>query len=153
MGLKALIARQYRELINEARKKLEDLNMPSEGWLRTMRKALGMSGAQLARRAGVSRALVSKIEISENSGSVTLKSMQQMAAAMNCRFVYAVIPERDVEGIIDARAREKARELVKQASIQMALEDQALTNDRLTAEIERLTKELRDKPSNLWDEQ
>ncbi|BCD96651.1 mobile mystery protein A [Marinagarivorans cellulosilyticus] len=152
MGLKTLIARQYREQINEVRKKLEGLSTPSEGWLRTARKALGMSGAQFARRAGVSRALVSKTEISENSGSVTLKTMQQMAAAMNCRFVYAVVPERDVEDILDARAHEKASEIVKQAGVHMALEDQALSNERLHAEIERLGKELRDTPSNLWDE-
>ena len=75
-----------------------------------------------------------------------------MAAAMGARFVYAIIPERNIEDILDARARSKAKALVKHASIHMALEDQALSTQRLHAEIERLAKELLDKLSNLWDE-
>jgi transcriptional regulator with XRE-family HTH domain len=59
-----------------------------------MRKALGMSGAQLARKMGVSRALVSQAESNEVSGNVTMKTMQTMAEAMGCRFVYAVLPPK-----------------------------------------------------------
>jgi predicted DNA-binding mobile mystery protein A len=152
MSIKAAIARQYRDNVNAVRVKLAQLQVPPEGWLRTMRKALGMSGAQLARRAGVSRALISKIELVEASGSVTLRTMQQMAEAMNCRFVYAIVPEHDVESVIEARARDKAEALVKQASIHMALEDQLLSKSRLELEIKRVTKELLDKPSALWDD-
>jgi predicted DNA-binding mobile mystery protein A len=152
MGIKAAIARQYREQVNAVRVKLTQLQVPPEGWLRTMRKALGMSGAQLARRAGVSRALVSKTELVESSGAITLKTLQQMAAAMNCRFVYAIIPERDVEEVIAVRARAKAEALVKLTSVHMALEDQLLSKSNLDAEIQRVTRELLDQPSKLWDD-
>lgn len=152
MSIKTIIARQYRENINAARKKLATLEIPSEGWLRTMRKALGMSGAQLARRMNMTRGAISINEKAETEGGIRLKTMQQMAAAMNCRFVYAVIPEHDVEKIINHRAHEKAKLLVKQASVHMALEDQSLSKERLNAEIERMAKELLEQPSSLWDD-
>jgi predicted DNA-binding mobile mystery protein A len=152
VSIKTVIARQLRENINAVRKKLAGLEPPSEGWLRTMRKALGMSGAQLARRMGMTRGAVSRNEKAEREGAITLKTMKHMAANMNCRFVYAVIPDRDVEEIIEHQAREKARQLVNQAGVHMALEDQSLSKDRLNAEIERIAKELLSKPSSIWDD-
>ncbi len=67
---------------------------PTEGWLKTLRLSLGMSGSQLALKLGVSKARVSRFEHDELTGSVTLKTMQSVAKAMNCRFVYAVVPEK-----------------------------------------------------------
>lgn len=63
--MKHIVAKQYRENVNLARKKLEGLAIPSEGWLRTVRKALGMSGAQLGRKLDVTRGAVS---INEKAG-------------------------------------------------------------------------------------
>ena len=77
---------------------------PQEGGLRTVRNALGMSGTQLAKRLGVTKSRVSKAEQDEPSVSVTLKTMQSMAEAMDCKFVYAVVPNEDVEAIIQQRA-------------------------------------------------
>ena len=61
--------------------------MPGDGWIATIRKALGMSGAALARRLGVTRARVSQAERAEREGGITLKEMDEFAAAMGCRFV------------------------------------------------------------------
>lgn len=42
--------------MNQALKQFGDYAMPvSEGWLKTVRKALGMSGTQLANRLGVTK--------------------------------------------------------------------------------------------------
>lgn len=152
MSIKTIIARQLRENINVVRAQLAGLDTPSEGWLRTARKALGMSGAQLARRMGKTRAAVSNNEKAELDGRITIATMQQMAANMNCRLVYAIIPERDVDEIIEHQARTKARQLVNQAGVHMALEDQSLSKERLNAEIERMSKEFLSKPSSIWDD-
>ena len=153
MSIKAVIARQLREKVNATRSQLGELDTPSEGWLRTMRKALSMSGAQLARRMGMTRGAVARNEKAEIHGGITIKTMQQMAAGMDCRFVYAVIPNRDVEEVIQYQAREKAKRLVNQAGVHMALEAQSLSNDRMAAEVDRLAKELLDKPSSIWNEE
>ncbi len=152
MSVKTVVARQYRDNVNIARAKLAGIEQPSEGWLRTVRKALGMSGAQLARRMGITRGAISNNERAEIEGAISLKTIQQMAAAMNCRFVYAVIPEQNVENVMAQRAHEKAKQLVRQASVHMALEDQVISAERLNEEVAGIVKELLDKPSNLWDE-
>lgn len=150
--MKHIVAKQYRENVNLARKKLEGLAIPSEGWLRTARKALGMSGAQLGRKLDVTRGAVSINEKAELSGGITIKTMQQMAESMGCRFVYAVVPETDIEDILMKRARTKATKQVRNASVHMALENQLLAEEKLVAEVERLAKEMIEtSPSDLWN--
>lgn len=151
--MKHIVAKQYRENVNLARKKLEGLAIPSEGWLRTVRKALGMSGAQLGRKLDVTRGAVSINEKAELSGGITIKTMQQMAESMGCRFVYAVVPETDVEDILMKRARLKATKQVRNASVHMALENQLVVEGKLVAEVERLAQEMIEtSPSDLWND-
>jgi predicted DNA-binding mobile mystery protein A len=154
MSLKTVVIQQYRENVNRVKRKVDGLFVPSEGWIRTVRTALGMSGAQLGRRLGVTRASVSNTEKAELNGGVTLKAMQQMAEGMGCRFVYAIVPEKDIEAVVYRRAVEKAREQVKAASVHMALEDQALSKDKLEVEVKRLADEMLDKSSSeLWNDE
>ena len=50
MGVKDTARKQYVRLVDDAAKQLKGLIQPSEGWLVTLRKALGMSGAEVAAR-------------------------------------------------------------------------------------------------------
>ncbi len=152
MSIDKVVAKQYREKVNQAIKQFGGFSvLPPEGWIRTVRTALGMSGPQLAKRLGVTKMRVSRAENDEPTGSVTLKTMKTMAEAMGCRFVYAVIPEAEVEEVIKQRAIEKAREKVKTASTHMALEDQTLSKEQLDFEIERIATDIVEKmPANLW---
>lgn len=153
MGINRIVAKQYRDKVNQAYHELGSLSLPPEGWLRTVRHALGMSGPQLAKRLGVTKSRVSKAEQGELTGSVTLKTMQSMAEAMNCRFVYAVVPDQEIEEMIKKRALQKAREQVKSASTHMALEAQTLSDDQLAFEVDRLASEMVEKmSSNLWSD-
>ncbi len=153
MSVKTIITRQYREKLNQAALKFQSFTLPSEGWIRTTRKALDMSGAQLGRRLGKTRALVSNTEKAELDGGVTLKTMRSMAEAANCRFVYAFVPEESAETIIRRRAREKAKQRVMEASSHMALEQQTISQSQIEFEIERLAENiLREQPSCLWDD-
>jgi predicted DNA-binding mobile mystery protein A len=152
MNVKNIAQQQYQRLVDSAVSRPR-LQTPREGWLRTVRKALGMSGAQLARRMGVTRARIAQAEHAELSGGATLKSMQAAAEAMGCRFVYAIIPDNSIEDVIAAQARKKAKTLVGTASTHMALESQALPNDKIAQEIERLAGDLaREMPSDFWSD-
>lgn len=155
MSFNRIVLKQYQEKVNQAIQQFGGALRPApEGWLRTVRTALGLSGPQLAKRLGVSKAQVSKTEKGEIVGSVTLRTMQNTAEAMNCRFVYAVIPEAEVEKVIRGQAIKKAKARVKAASTQMALEAQALDRSKLNAEIERIAAEIIDKmPSDLWNDE
>jgi predicted DNA-binding mobile mystery protein A len=153
MNVKTMVQRQYRGIVENTAASLAGLKAPPEGWLRTVRRALGISGAELARKMGVTRARVSQAEHAELTGGVTLKSMQATAEAMGCRFVYAIIPPGRIEDIIMAQARKKALAIVGTASQHMALENQALPNDRIAQEVERLTREIaQEMPSDFWRE-
>jgi predicted DNA-binding mobile mystery protein A len=151
MSVKQVARQQYRRIVDDAASAA--LKTPSEGWLRTVRKALGLSGAQLARKMGVTRARVAQAESAELSGGITLKSMQATAEAMGCRFIYAIVPPERIEDLIIAQARKKATALVDIASQHMALESPALSEEKIAQEIERLTREIaQEMPPDLWND-
>jgi predicted DNA-binding mobile mystery protein A len=152
MSVKTIVKQQYRSIVDNAAASLAGLKTPPEGWLRTVRNALGMSGAELAKKMGVTRARVTQAEHAELTGGITLKSMQATAEAMGCRFVYAIIPPSEhIEDIITAQARKKAMAIVGTASTHMALENQKLPDDKIAWEVERLTREIaREMPSDFW---
>jgi predicted DNA-binding mobile mystery protein A len=152
MSVRDTIRQQYQRLVDSAEIS-PLLKVPPEGWLRSVRKALGMSGAQLAKRMGLTRARVAQAEHAELSGGATLKSMQAAAEAMGCRFVYAVVPEKRIKDVIAAQARKKALVLVGTTSTHMALENQSLPEDRIAAEVDRIAHEFaREMPPDFWSD-
>lgn len=152
MSVKQAVREQYRAIVDMTQGKR--IETPPEGWMRTVRKALGMSGAQLARRMGVTRARIAQAEKAELEGGVTLKSMQAAAEAMGCRFVYAFVPPDTVENVIIAQARKKAQAIVSKVATHMALENQTVSPDRTQQEVTRLTNELiYEMPSDFWQDE
>ena len=154
MSVKTTAQQQYRSIVDSAATTVAGLTTPPEGWLRSVRKALGMSGAELARKMGVTRARVTQAEHAELSGGVTLKSMQATAEAMGCRFVYVIIPSSGrIEDVITAQARKRAMAIVGTASKHMALENQKLPDDKIAEEVERLTREIaQEMPPDCWSD-
>ena len=72
---------------------------------------------------------------------------------MDCRLVYAIVPEKEMADIIDKRAFQKARAILERTSKHMALEDQKLSSSQVSSEIERLADDMkRERLSEIWDE-
>jgi len=155
MGIQQAAKRQLQAKIDAtASGPAFDLFMPNDGWIASVRKALGMSGAQLATRLGLSRGRISQAEKSEVDGATTLRTMQDMAEAMGCKFVYAILPETgSIANILKDQARKKATALVETTGTHMALEKQALSPEKTQEEIKRLMAEFLQNPkSDLWNE-
>lgn len=163
MSVRNTVRAQQVRLVDAVAGKVSGVSAPKGGWIAAVRKALGMSGAQLARRLGVTNAAVYQHERSEPEGAITLRQMEKMAQAMGCRFVYAIVPharaedaqaeDGRVEDVLRRQARAKAEALVLRASGHMALEQQALPPERLQEEIERMTEDLlRNPPPDFWEE-
>jgi predicted DNA-binding mobile mystery protein A len=126
---------------------------PPKGWLRAVRDALGMTTAQFALRLGVSQPRIVELEQSEVSGGVTLNTLQRAAEALGCRFVYALVPEQSLEDTVCARAKLIAERQSGAVEHTMRLEDQAVTNKKVSKELHQLRiEELMRRPARLWDE-
>jgi DNA-binding transcriptional regulator YiaG len=66
-------------------KVLADVERPSQGWLRTVRQALGMTTRQFARRLQLSQASVVDSEMLEAKKSISLAQLEKMANAHKFR--------------------------------------------------------------------
>ncbi len=156
MSIKEVALRQYREIVNRCMKGARNITVPKEGWLKVMRKSLNMSAPQLAKRLGVTRALIYRNEKAEKTGRITLRKMYQIADAMECRFVYAIIPQvhgETIEDYIEYKAKKMALSIINKTNTNMALEAQDLSLEKIDIELERVTKEiLNTRPSDIWDE-
>jgi predicted DNA-binding mobile mystery protein A len=63
-------------------------------WLRDVRQALGISVAELARKLKVNPSVFFRMEKRERRKGVTLRTLEGMAEAMDCKLVYAIVPKR-----------------------------------------------------------
>ncbi len=128
------------------------LARPPRGWIRAIREALGMTTAQVAQRLGIAQPSVIRLEKAEASKAITLETLERAARALDCTLVYAFVPRKPLEAIVQERAREAASESLRTVSHTMALEDQRVGQDEERAQLERLAQKLIDGPgSALWD--
>jgi predicted DNA-binding mobile mystery protein A len=146
------IARQALETrLRAIRRVAPSLTPPSGGWLKAVRTALGMSGRQFAARLEVSPPTANGIEKSESRGTATLDTLRRAAAALDCTLVYALVPNGDLETIVQQRARSLARERLRRVSNTMALENQEVPGASSEREVARLAEEiLTSEPLALW---
>ncbi|HUA54015.1 MAG TPA: mobile mystery protein A [Candidatus Sulfotelmatobacter sp.] len=126
------------------------LTPPIRGWARAIRDALGMTADQLAKRLKMRQPSVVAIEQSEVKGTVQLATLRKVAAAMNCTLVYALVPDRPLEAIVEERARTLARRRLAAVEHTMLLEKQQLPADDVEARVEALARDI--DPRELWDE-
>lgn len=98
---------------------------PRQGWIRTIRNALGMSAHDLGRRLGVSDAAIRQLEVSETSGTIKLNSLQRAAKAMDCDLVVVMVPRTSLTDMVQARADEVLSGVESRVAQTMALEDQS----------------------------
>lgn len=131
---------------------LLDVSIPPRGWIRAVRNALGMSGRQLAERMGVTKQRASFIEKQEIDGSVTLRTVLRTAEALDCVFVYGLVPRTSLEETVRDQAKQIALERLARASHTMELENQALSEKENKIILSNMIREIIDElPSNLWD--
>jgi predicted DNA-binding mobile mystery protein A len=122
---------------------------PRSGWIRAVRGALGMSQAALAARLGISGAAVNKLEHAELTGGITTAKLTEVATALNCSLIYALVPNTTIEEIVQAEAQRVAASALGYAGRTMALEAQGVDADRQREAMERLAQDLIDR-GDLW---
>lgn len=93
----------------DARKEVDArrVEMP-DGWIRTVRTALGMSASQLAKRLGVTQQAVTNTERNERNGTVSLATLAKVAEALDCELVIELRPKTSLEETVRRQATDKA---------------------------------------------
>jgi predicted DNA-binding mobile mystery protein A len=82
-----------------------------EGWMRAVRQAIGIPVVELARRMGVKKSQIFRLEESEQQGRVRVDTLRRAAEAMGCELVYALVPREGKLASMAAQLRgeEEAR--------------------------------------------
>jgi predicted DNA-binding mobile mystery protein A len=133
---------------------LLDITQPPEGWISLIRKTLKMSLRQLAGRLSITPQSLGNLESREKEGTITLKTLKAVAEALDMKFVYGFIPQKNLslENMVERKASEIARKIVMRTSTTMKLEDQENSKERLEEAIVDLTNDIkREMPKALWD--
>jgi len=141
---------QFKELeINQLDKKLRAWKplaastRPPSGWLRAIRTAMDIPAAYVAKRAQISRPRVLQIEKAEQSEAITLRTLRQLAHAMDCDLVYAVVPRKPLRQRLEDQIRNVAQLMLARVQHTMSLEDQSLQNKDLKDQLSRLIDTVR----------
>lgn len=130
---------------------VDELVRPPRGWVRAIRDAIGMTAAQLASRMKVTQPTIADLEKAESESRVTLASLERAAAAMGCTLVYALVPRRPLEDVVQERARQVAGEILGRVDHTMRLEAQGVDADDMDDARARLADKLvREKIRSLW---
>ncbi|MFN5092266.1 MAG: mobile mystery protein A, partial [Bacteroidota bacterium] len=105
---------------------------PEIGWIRTIRKSLGMSLEQLGRKMGLSKQSIQNMEKRETTGAITISALNEVAQALDMELVYGFVPKGgSVMHLVEEKAKKMATEIVLRTSQNMRLEDQSLPYKRI----------------------
>jgi predicted DNA-binding mobile mystery protein A len=134
-------------------KKVENMVIPSSGWVYAIRQALKMSMRQLGNKMGITPQSVKEIEEREQNETISIKVLRQFGKSLDLKLIYGFIPQSGkLEDIIEKRAYELAIEIVKRTSISMKLEDQENNPARIQKAITEKANEIKiEMPKYLWD--
>ncbi len=132
---------------------LKQVATPPTGWIKAIRMSLGMSMQQLGNKLSISKQGVLDIERREKEGAITIKSLREIAKALDMQLVYGFVPnDGSLEAMIEKRANQLAKEIVLRTSNTMHLEDQGNSKNRIEKAIEERAEKIKtEMPKILWD--
>ena len=132
---------------------MQQVIVPPIGWIKAIRNGIGMSMEQLGKKLSITKQGVMDMEKREKEGAITIKSMQEIAKAIDMQFVYGFVPNNgSLNQMIETRALEMATKIVERTSTTMKLEDQVNSKERIEKAIKERAEEIINKtPKILWD--
>ena len=126
-----------------------DAPRPHKGWIRAIRDALGMTSAELADIIGVIQQTIPDLERSELHDTIKLGTLRRAADALDCDLVYFLLPHSSLDEAVTRQAHRKAAQHLDPVAHHSRLEDQAVTSDDATAQIDALAAQFVDR-RGLW---
>ena len=120
---------------------------PADGWIASVREALGLTLGQIGQRVRASRQAVQQFEKAEANDRITLAALRRVAEAMDCELVYALVPKMgSFAELAELPTRDRAKRDVESVMHTMMLEDQKPENAKQLIEDEAQRRLNRGKP-------
>ncbi|MBO0589953.1 mobile mystery protein A [Cellulophaga sp. E16_2] len=146
-------------LIEQLDKKLEKfkdsamVQIPTKGWINTIRTTLNMTREQLGTKLEMTKGAIQKIEEREALGQITINKLRDVGQALDMKFVYGFVPKNGtINDLIQIEAEKLAQKIVLRTNQNMKLEDQGIGDEKIARTIEELASEIkREMRKSLWD--
>ncbi|MBX3174270.1 MAG: mobile mystery protein A [Gemmatimonadaceae bacterium] len=145
-----MLALQRRQLDGRL-KRLPNMEAPRDGWIRTIREALGMTMTQLAKRMGISPQSLRSLEERERAGTISISKLIKAAEAMDCELKLVLAPKTSLEETVHQQAVRKARQQRNRLLHTMHLESQAEGVSEVLEEERAVDLWKTKRASRLWD--
>jgi predicted DNA-binding mobile mystery protein A len=146
-------------LIEQLDKKLEKfkdsamVQVPTKGWINTIRTTLNMTRDQLGAKLEMTKGAIQKIEEREALGQITINKLRDVGQALDMKLVYALVPkDGTIDNLIQIKAEKLAQRIVLRTNQNMKLEDQGIGDEKISKTIKELANEIkREMRKSLWD--
>ena len=132
---------------------IKKITPPAIGWIKAVRTALGMSLQQLGNKISITKQSLTEMERREKEGSITLKTLRDVANGLDMELVYGFVPkDGSLDALIDRKAKALATQIVLRTATTMKLENQGNSNLRIKKAIEERASSIKKEvPKILWD--
>ena len=146
-------------LIEQLDQKLENfkdsamVQVPTKGWINTIRTTLNMTRDQLGSKLEMTKGAIQKIEEREALGQITINKLRDVGQALDMKLVYALVPkDGTIDDLIQIKAEKLAQKIVLRTNQNMKLEDQGIGDEKISKTIKELANEIkREMRKSLWD--
>jgi predicted DNA-binding mobile mystery protein A len=102
---------------------------PADGWVASVRQALGLTLGSIGKRLRTSRQAIQQLQKAEANDRITLGTLRRAAEAMGCELIYALVPkDGSFSGLAERSTRDRATRNVKSVMHTMMREDQKTEN-------------------------
>lgn len=148
--LETILKRSRYQSVKNLPKWLQSTESYSEQ-IRSLRQLLGMTQAQLAKRASQQERLIRRLETAEETDpqlSTLMKTAQGLGAELIIRFV----PKKPIQELLEEQAKKRAEAIIQMSKGSSAMEEQEPSASIVQLQIDKLVEELLQKPSMIWDD-
>jgi predicted DNA-binding mobile mystery protein A len=108
-----------------------------------------MSQTTLGERLGIAQPSVARLEQAEATGGITIAKLGELAIALDCTLVYALVPNSSLEDTVMRQARRVAATRTSYVASTMSLEDQSVNPDQQADQLDEAARELV-ASGNVW---
>jgi len=132
---------------------IDKVQFSETGWINSIRISINMTLEQLGKKLNMSKQGVNKLEKSEETGAISIKTLKEVGRVLDMKFVYGFVPiDGSLDKLIDRKAKIVAREIVLRTNQNMKLENQGNKEAIIKKSIEELSNEIkRELNKSLWD--